>query len=471
MRLFQRKKKMTMKAKVDSLLKWLRTSEQFYLATNISIHESDTSGRGVVLIDEKLTTNEVVISIPPSHQLNFYTILYHISMFNTKLDIHGITAASEENIMERNIGSQDPRFQAYGLLKQEFLLGLSSFQLLTLYILAEWILLPQWSSSEFVSYWKPFFDIWPAKEELGSVPAIWNLTGDSKYKELLHLSSLASKKHCSRISALVKSDWSVILPILKDWNTMFNGDANNELFLEKLYREFLHIYFVVNSRCLYADISLKKDDIDSQFTMVPYVDFLNHTDEVDVHCYPKLVKSSINANNLGRFEIRCGKFCYANKGEEILLNYGAHSNDLLLNEYGFTLPQNCWNCIDISDEITKLMDGQDTIVSFLKSNGYWGDYTISFNEISYRVLVALSLVITSDFKRVEKLLLGYISEDFFLPKIRPALQRLLLLLLDTYHEKLRLLRILPLSLSTCTENIANIYFGYIEIIENNLENM
>lgn len=457
-----------MREKIATLVEWLNKSNEFHLAENVSINETQTSGRGLVLTEGELRKNDLIISIPDSHQMNYHTVLYHISKFNNKIKLQDVTIFEhdlEEN--DEQLRAKDPRYQAYGCLDQEFLLNLSSFQLLALYILTEWILLPLWSSGETGSFWRPFFDVWPTKEELKSIPALWNSTPASSYTHLLATLPLASKNHVSRISTSIKNDWEVISPVLNRWNTMFAKNSPNAPSIAEQYLDFLHIYFVINSRCLYAEIPMKKDDVANNFTMVPFVDFLNHTDEVDTHCYPKLAQHRKTLGSLGQFSIRCGSHKYNRVGEEIMLNYGAHSNDFLLNEYGFVLKENKWNFIDISGEVTSLMKDNSEMASFLKENGYWGDYTISMSEVSFRTVVALSLIVTLDYRKIKKFLLGYISEDYFLPKIKHVLHELLTPLLKNYQNAIKLLEDVCSANndSLCAENVLTIYSGYIKIID------
>lgn len=89
-------------------------------------------------------------------------------------------------------------------------------------------------------------------------------------------------------------------------------------------------------------------------TLVPLVDFLNHNDDSQISCMPRIDRFQKKTSGLGKFSIVCGEHEYKTVGEEILLSYGPHSNDFLLNEYGFTLTENTWNYIDVSAEVEKL---------------------------------------------------------------------------------------------------------------------
>ncbi|CAI4396280.1 CBM_collapsed_G0013710.mRNA.1.CDS.1 [Saccharomyces cerevisiae] len=183
-----------MEGKVDVLLTWLKKSDKFYIAPNISICESPETGRGIVLSHGSIRKNDIIVSVPSSKQLNFHTILYHISKFNKELNIPGITIDRkpinyEDNIIEaENKAWADPRYGLYSELSKEFLLSLSSFQLVSFYILVENFLLPKWTQNEIYSDWKPFFDVWPSMEELRSIPAIWNCDPNSRYHSLIRIS-------------------------------------------------------------------------------------------------------------------------------------------------------------------------------------------------------------------------------------------------------------------------------------------
>lgn len=450
-----------MEDKISSLIRWLNIDEQFHLSENICISENEVSGRGVTLSSGVIRRHHPIVVVPSSCQLNFHTVLCHISKFNSRLQVPFVTVdhSDTNGIDEANI---DPRYSAYGLLDQNFLLGLSSFQLLELYILAEWILLPLWSGNQVKSYWEPYFAVWPSQEELKSFPAVWKFSKGSEYKHLLNLLSEASKEHMLRISNLIENDWRIISKVLKKWEDLFQ----TSLSLNDQFEKFLHIYCIINSRCLYTEVPLKKEDILSKFTMVPFVDFLNHTPDVDLHCYPRTDPRRKCSHGLGPFVIYCGDHRYKTRGEEILLNYGAHSNDFLLNEYGFVIPNNQWNFIDVTPEIINMV--HDTALQkFLEENGYWGNYTISAEDVSYRVVVALSLIVTKDYRRVEKLLMGYISEDYFLPKINPILCEMFKQLKERSTAMIHDLKKVK-NKDFCHENLVVIHQDYVKIVEQNL---
>ncbi|CAB4255001.1 similar to Saccharomyces cerevisiae YDR198C RKM2 Ribosomal protein lysine methyltransferase, responsible for trimethylation of the lysine residue at position 3 of Rpl12Ap and Rpl12Bp [Maudiozyma barnettii] len=450
-----------MHEEIDELVSWLQQSKDFYLNEKVAVRNIEKAGKGIVLLDGKIRRNEIVISVPSTHQINFNSVLYHISMFNRNIDVPSVIYSDDEQ-NETLYTDDDPRVKAYDIFTTESLLELSSFQLLSLYIIAEWKLLPKWSNDTIDSYWTPFFNVWPKINDLKSIPAIWQNSNLSKYKTLLSYLTSDSENHCKRLTSLISHDWIIMKPIIEQWLRLFDIQYN----IDEIYEDYLHIYFIINSRCLYAEIQLKKDDVASKLTLVPYVDFINHSTEIDSFCYPKIEYTHANITGAGQFVIRGGPYTYETPNEQILFNYGPHSNDFLLNEYGFTLPENNWNYLDVSFILKDFISTDTDVTDYLKTNDYWGEYTINLDGFNYRAIVALSLFITKDYKRVGKLILGYISEDYFLNKIKDITLDILNNLLMEFQQKMDSLIMLDIYVETdpCFYNLLNIYKGYVDLL-------
>ncbi|SMN20879.1 similar to Saccharomyces cerevisiae YDR198C RKM2 Ribosomal protein lysine methyltransferase, responsible for trimethylation of the lysine residue at position 3 of Rpl12Ap and Rpl12Bp [Maudiozyma saulgeensis] len=450
-----------MHKEIDQLISWLQQSNDFYLNEKVAVKNIPNEGKGIVLLDGQIRRNEIVISIPSTHQINFNSVLYHISKFNSNINVPHITHSGEEQDKISHM-YDEPRVKAYNIFTTESLLKMSSFQLLSLYILAEWIFLPKWSSNTIDSYWKPFFNVWPKIDDLKSIPAIWENSNISQYKLLLPFLTSDSENHCQRLNNLISHDWAVIQPILEEWLLLFDIQYN----IEDVYEDYLHVYFIINSRCLYSEIPLKKEDIASKFTLVPYVDFINHSAEMDRFCFPKIEYTHANISDVGQFVIRGGPYTYKIPNEQILFNYGPHSNDFLLNEYGFTLPTNSWNYLDITYIINDIIGNDNDVTKYLKTNDYWGEYTINQDGFNYRATVALSLFVTKDYQRVDKLILGYMSEDYFANKIVNITTEILNNLLLEYQQKNDALINLDTYNETdpCFYNLSNIYKGHVDML-------
>lgn len=457
-----------MKEKLNSLLQWLEASNNFYLNESVEIFETNESGRGAHLCSGRLKTNDLITSVPSSHQLNFHTVIYHIAKFNTNIVIQGVTPLTSDSRTNEDfdplVENVDPRYKAYSVFDAKLLLSMSSFQLLSLYILAEWKLLPLWGNGNFHSFWEPFFDVLPTRADLRSIPARWLNEYPPVNVSLINLLPQSCYENSLRISKLLNDDWRCISPILEQWKEMFNESSSPSL--ADLYQEFIQIYFIINSRCLYMELPLKTNPEDN-LTMVPFVDFLNHAPLTETYCYPRIDRMKRNTYGIGSFSIRCGPHEYVQKGEEIFLNYGAHSNDFLINEYGFVLDENRWNCIDISTEV-KSMIQIPAHKRFLMENDYWGDYTITHEEISFRVLVALALCSSNDIRKVEKFMMGFLPDDVF----KPHLDNLLRIILEnvTAKTKEKIESILELNDvdAFCQQNVLKIYKGYLCILSHHL---
>lgn len=448
---------------VHRLIEWLQKSDRFVFSDKIQVSNIAGEGRGITLVHGEVRRNEIIISIPSDYQINFYTVLHHISIFNKKI---GTGDDSDHTISEHTIDSQiDPRCKAYSIFTREFLVQLNSFQLISLYILIEWILLPDWSNGQIESFWKPFFDVLPNADDLKSIPTLWNCSKVIQRKNLIELLPASSRNHMDRISELVSTDWHMISSPLQELLSIFPSNGYD---INSLYEKYLHIYFIINSRCLHANIDIKKEDPLSQFTLVPLVDFINHSDQMDTYCYPKINYMEKTNCGIGQFVIRGGPYTFKSKHEQILFSYGPHSNDFLLNEYGFTLETNQWDFIDISEVMCDAIVQDAKMVEYLKSNDYWGDYTINKEGISYRAFVAVSLYTTKDYSRIDKLIAGFISEDFFVPKIKQNVRNILQSQLDVFDEMMKKIDDLePLDLNDfCIYNIKNIYRGYMNIVNN-----
>ncbi|AET39238.1 protein-lysine N-methyltransferase Ecym_4161 [Eremothecium cymbalariae DBVPG len=449
--------------KIENLLEWLKQAEGAFISEKIGILEDDIFGRGVLLVDGSLRRNEELVSIPSEYQLNFHSVIYHISKFNKKLVVPGVSFPHGEK--KADVSADDPRIKGYGILTTGMVLNMSSFQLLNLYILTEWFLLDFWSESKIESFWRPFFDIFPIEDDLKCIPAYYNCKEHSVNRELIPYLSNATKKQMEKISHLILWDWKCIYGILSKWNELFKDKKLPSVAAQ--YRYFLHIYFVINSRCLYTEVPLKKSATD-KFTMVPFVDFMNHTPKADMHCYPSVDESKKHPFAIGKFSIKCGRHEYNFPGDQIFLNYGAHSNDFLLSEYGFTVKDNEWDFIDISEIVMALIESPKQ-KEYLVEQGYWGDYTISKTDISFRLLVALALIVTDDYRLVDKYMMGYITDEYFKPKYRDMLIHMLTSLRKSYIEALRSLSELTKADPLCVDNVITVYHGYLKIIDSHLQ--
>lgn len=169
--------------------------------------------------------------------------------------------------------------------------------------------------------------------------------------------------------------------------------------------QYVWAWLCVNSRCLY--IPLTSNPLNN-LTLAPVIDFLNHTDDAERAC-------TMTYTSQRGMAIR--STCTYAPGDEIYITYGPHCNQFLLCEYGFALPGNSHDFIDISDAM--LLSPHK--LAQLDALGYKDEYTVSDADgPSFRTTVALvAATLQPDWEGAEpprllKLLVeGIITEDRF----------------------------------------------------------
>ena len=124
-----------------------------------------------------------------------------------------------------------------------------------------------------------------------------------------------------------------------DWTTVSTA------FPTLSYDHYLYNWLIVNTRTFYftsrkikTKNPLNRDDC---MALIPFADYFNHAD----------VGSVVTFSPSGY------KICtdrQIEKGEEIYISYGNHSNDFLLAEYGFILDENKWDEISLDELILPL---------------------------------------------------------------------------------------------------------------------
>lgn len=331
---------MFIESRLSALHEWLEGSD---ISSKLEVLDKEASGRGVYARDT-INRGECVVRISSSHLLNSTTVLRHITRYNPEITL----AEPYYQAVVLPPAVHDPISQVYlsWLLKQ--LTSLSGVQLVSLFLVME--------SQRDASWWKPFIDMLPHIEELSLSPFVWQV--QNTHLELYDALPSTAKAHTQRI--LVR----------------FNRDYTAVNLLHHISKEvFLWAWMGVNSRCLYMDLPLAKEPADN-FTMVPYADFLNHTD--DDQCVIKIDLQGFKVMTSTPYK----------KGDQLLFSYGPHANEFLLCEYGFALQQNKWNYIDISEWVEPLLKPQHK--EFLKELGYLGDFTVNASGMSFRTEVAFA---------------------------------------------------------------------------------
>lgn len=174
-------------------------------------------------------------------------------------------------------------------------------------------------------------------------------------------------------------------------NNKYNQDVSSvkSKIPANLMRDWYRYYWlIVNTRCFYWIHFKKARDLarrgkklarDECLTLMPWGDYFNHEDD---GC--QVIEEQSGATIVTDRS-------YA-KGEEVVISYGAHSNDYLLVEYGFVLSSNKWDNAILDHVIVAMLE--PTQAELLQAHGYLGEYYMTTKGFCYRTEVALRAMIT-----------------------------------------------------------------------------
>lgn len=177
--------------------------------------------------------------------------------------------------------------------------------------------------------------------------------------------------------------------------------------------KFFHSWCLVNTRCFYylsnaASPSSRRSkakvkppsDPNEAMALCPFMDLFNHRaapPSLDV--FGSIVES--NSNTMLPCRVKCISTGFTvvtasviPANTEILLSYGAHTNDTLWSEYGFLLPDatNTSDSIPLDEMILAQLKPADK--STLTEHGYLNDYTLhNDGSICYRTEMVSWLLI------------------------------------------------------------------------------
>jgi hypothetical protein len=387
---------------ISRLEQWLLAEHtKCAISPKIEIRNTEYGGRGVVA-NEPINSNVPIIKVSHSYLLNFTSVIAHITSWNANIELpvsyKHIKVQSGENTSDND----DIVDEFYAKVSLQELLELTSFQIISLYLVLE-------KQRGDKSWWKPFIDSLPSIDDFTSSPFIWKV---SKKEELLELLPKSARDHANEMYGKFQEDLRVVSELLETHNVSkyLNIDA------------FLLAWMCINSRCLYMKIPESKNN-EGNFTMAPYVDFLNHSS--NDQCTLKIDRSG--------FYVKTPDGANYDNDEELFLSYGPHSNEFLLCEYGFTLEENEWNDIDITDSILELLTEQQ--IEYLKEKDYFGDYTLTSDTVSFRTEIALAVAQeNSDLylnRRLDAYLNGITDGSFYKNISNRLLKRILLKLKES----------------------------------------
>ncbi|KAL4949197.1 hypothetical protein BDW69DRAFT_198297 [Aspergillus filifer] len=145
------------------------------------------------------------------------------------------------------------------------------------------------------------------------------------------------------------------------------------------FQTYAHNWAIINSRSFYY-VSPGKgepEDWNDAIAMVPYADYFNHAD--DAACEVVFDREWYTFKATRRYE----------KGEEIYMNYGEHSNDFLFVEYGFYLEHNPSDGIYLDDIIFPALSKAEK--KELVENGCFGNYELTASGVNTSIIAAASI--------------------------------------------------------------------------------
>ncbi|EPE36655.1 SET [Glarea lozoyensis ATCC 20868] len=205
-------------------------------------------------------------------------------------------------------------------------------------------------------FYAPWRGALPTKQEIeDSIPFMWH----PSLQELLPSASLSLlEKQKEKLS----SDWAAV----------------SAAFSALSYEVYVYHWFIVGTRTFYyTSQKLTNINHDDCLALIPLADVFNHA---DVGCEVTFSPSGYHIRTDRRIE----------KGEEICISYGNHSNDFLLAEYGFILVENKWDEIVLDEIILPLFSEEQ--LRELNEARFCGKFALSKDVVCYRTQVAVRLL-------------------------------------------------------------------------------
>jgi len=259
----------------------------------------------------------------------------------------------------------------------------------------------------------PWRAVLPAEEDFKrSMPFMWH----SSLQALLpprSLSLLESQKKKLSI------DWTAV----------------SAAFPTLLYDPYIYHWFIISTRTFYYTSSKVKKRLnrDDCLALAPFADYFNHAD----------VGSEVIFSPSG-YNICTNR--HIQKGEEIYISYGNHSNDFLLAEYGFILDENKWDEIWLDEDILPLFSEEQNQI--LKEAGFRGKFVLDRQTTCYRTQVALRLLFMPSNRWQRLVANGLEDEDKHQADVNKILLKVLKARLDTVLERLKQVEVLDCGLSS-----------------------
>lgn len=270
-------------------------------------------------------------------------------------------------------------------------------------------------TSEIRSTWRA---VLPTKKDIEeSIPLMW-------HPSLQALLPAGSSMLVEKQNAKISLDWATV----------------SAAFPALSYTSYLYHWFIVSTRTFYYTPPRMKRrrpvNHDDCLALIPFADLFNHSEAgVEVTYTPAGYKFRTDRQ--------------IEKGEEIYISYGNHSNDFLLAEYGFVLDENKWDEIPIDEAISPLFS--EKLKQTLKEAGFWGKFVLDTKTVCYRTQVALRILCMPLNRWRFSVATGFKDEDEYQVAVNQYLLKALEAYLDVAHERLGQLKALDCGISSQRE--------------------
>ncbi|RDL36070.1 SET protein [Venustampulla echinocandica] len=199
-------------------------------------------------------------------------------------------------------------------------------------------------------------DVLPTREDIAeTMPLMW----DSSLQSLL---PEASKVTVSKLKSKLSLDWAAV----------------SKAFPDISYDDYLYHWLIINTRTFYFLIpkAKKRPPHLDCLAQSPFADYFNHA----AHgCKVAFDDTGYEISTDRPYE----------KGSEIYISYGNHSNDLLLAEYGFILEENHWDEITLDSYIVPMLSEKQKL--HLEEAGFLGKYILDKEVVCHRTQVVLRI--------------------------------------------------------------------------------
>ncbi|XBW36380.1 hypothetical protein QEN19_001959 [Hanseniaspora menglaensis] len=347
--------KIPLETKCKNLIAWLTSDPEFSMSKNLKIQKDKFNGIGL-FYDNTIDSEDVVLNIPSKFLINRLTCIEYFK------------GPAQENSFWKEIFN---KYICINTIQESW----NSFHIIILYMYIEWFCIDVNENS----FHKPFFESLPASsffEE--NIPVLQYLTlsddcrsenGEKLKKNLL----IEFENEFAKLLENIILAENTLLPVLKNF-------SQNISLVKKRLR---YLYMCINSRCLYYEVKRNNPFKEDNLTLVPLVDFINHTDgESEFNSFVEVTKSMNLAKQNYRLHVKKKKLLTINN--ELLFKYGCHNDCLLLNDYGFILQTpNPNNFNDVTEIILSELNCYE--IEYLKQISYFNDgdrYFLSPSESS-----------------------------------------------------------------------------------------